>query len=89
MIAQSSAALLKNWHNLSPTMLERLGEYKARLDVALHHPPSAKWIRQDRAEALAEGFDPKTLWDQAVNVNQDSNFQAPTWEDVAPSPVEN
>ena len=85
MTPPSPPSLLTNWKNLSDTMLRRLADHKARLNVWLQHPPNAKMIRRDLAEAQADGFDPKTLWEQALSVNEDSKYQAPTWDEVNPT----
>ena len=84
MTIQASPALLKTWNNLSATMLRQLADYKARLNVWLQLGPNRRMIRRDLAEAQAAGFDPKTLWDQAVRGNQDSKYPAPSWDEVAP-----
>jgi hypothetical protein len=80
----SSPALLTTWTGLSDTMLRRLADHKARLNVWLQHPPNARMIRRDLAAAQADGFDPRTLWEQALRVNADSQYPPPPWDDVEP-----
>jgi hypothetical protein len=85
MDTPTSTPLLKTWNNLSDTMLRRLAAYKARLNVALQHPPNPRMIRRDLAQAQQAGFDPKTLWEQALRTNEDSKYPPPSWDDVKPS----
>lgn len=85
MTPPSPPTLLTTWKGLSDTMLRRHADHWARLNVWLQHPPNAKMIRRDLAEAQADGFDPKTLWEQAIRLNEDSKYPAPTWEAVAPT----
>jgi hypothetical protein len=80
-----SPTLLTTFNNLSDTMLRRLADHKARLNVWLQHPPNARMIRRDLADAQADGFDPRTLWEQALKVNEDSQYPPPPWEAVKPN----
>ena len=86
MASHSLPALLTTWKNLSDSMLRRLAKHKARLNVGLQHPPNPYFLRLDLAEAQADGFDPKTLYEQALVINRDSKYTPPAWEDVAPAP---
>jgi hypothetical protein len=66
-------------------MLRRLAGFTARLNVALQNEPDPCLIRRDLAEAQAAGFNPKRFWEHALEVNSDSCWPFPKWEDVDPN----